>query len=99
MEEKEARNAILLFMVLFKNVHMTNCRSETKSIFGMFLLKSPVFVAGVALAFLAHVLSMYLPWGQKILRTQPVSASYVGADLFPRCHHSRRDRTAQMVVE
>ena len=31
--ETSARNALLLLMVLFENVHIANCRSETKSLF------------------------------------------------------------------
>jgi P-type Ca2+ transporter type 2C len=31
--ETEARNVLLLLMVLFENFHIGNCRSETKSAF------------------------------------------------------------------
>jgi P-type Ca2+ transporter type 2C len=67
-----ARNVLLLLMVLFENVHMFNCRSETKSAFKIPLMQNPVFLFGVLGAFLIHVLSMYLPIGQLILKTQPV---------------------------
>ena len=49
-----ARNALLLLMVLFLNVHLLNCRSETRSAFAVTLRQSPVLVgrggrrAGVA---------------------------------------------------
>lgn len=73
--ESSARNALLLLMVLFENVHIANCRSETKSTFSMSIFRSPILIYGVIGAFLIHVLSMYLPLGQKFLRTEPVDFS------------------------
>ena len=73
--ENSARNALLLLMVLFENVHIANCRSETKSAFSMSVFRSPVLIFGVIGAFLIHVLSMYLPLGQKFLHTEPVNFS------------------------
>ena len=51
---------------------MFNCRSETKSAFKMPLMQNPVLLFGVLGAFLCHVLAMYLPMGQLMLKTQPV---------------------------
>ena len=73
--ESSARNALLLLMVLFENVHIADCRSETKSAFSMSVFRSPILICGVVIAFLIHVLSMYLPLGQKVLRTEPVDFS------------------------
>ncbi len=72
---ESCRNILLLLIVLFENVHMFNCRSETKSAFKIPLLQNPVLLFGVLGAFLIHVLAMYLPAGQLILKTQPVNAS------------------------
>lgn len=69
---ESARNILLLFIVLFVNIHMFNCRSETKSAFKTPLMQNPVLLFGVLGAFLSHVLAMYLPAGQMILKTQPV---------------------------
>jgi P-type Ca2+ transporter type 2C len=69
---ESARNVLLLLIVLFLNVHMFNCRSETKSAFKMPLMQNPVLLFGVLGAFLCHVLAMYLPMGQLMLKTQPV---------------------------
>ncbi|MBC8285232.1 MAG: HAD-IC family P-type ATPase [Nitrospinae bacterium] len=69
---ESARNGLLLYMVLFVNIHMFNCRSETKSAFKIPLMKNPVLLFGVLGAFLFHVLAMYLPMGQLVLKTQPV---------------------------
>ncbi len=73
--EYSARNALLLLMVLFENVHIADCRSETKSAFSISIFSSPILICGVIGAFLVHVLTMYLPLGQKVLRTEPVDFS------------------------
>ena len=71
--ETSARNGLLLLMVLFENVHIGNCRSETKSAFVMSPFRSPILIAGTAAAFLIHVAAVYSPMGQKLLSTEPVS--------------------------
>jgi magnesium-transporting ATPase (P-type) len=76
-----ARNAILLLMVLFENVHLGNCRSETRSAFTLSPLRSPFLMAGALLAFSIHLLSMYTPIGQKILSTQAINLE-TGLTLF-----------------
>jgi calcium-translocating P-type ATPase len=71
--EASARNAVLLLMVLFENVHVGNCRSETTSAFLLSPLRSPILLAGTAAAQLVHIAVLYLPLGQRVLRTEPVS--------------------------
>jgi magnesium-transporting ATPase (P-type) len=71
--EVDARNVLLLLMVLFENVHIGNCRSETKSAFALSPLRSKMLLLGALSAFLLHVVSMYLPWMQAVLATRPVS--------------------------
>ena len=39
---------LLMLMVLFENVHLFNCRSETRSAFAMSPLRSPPASAGVS---------------------------------------------------
>ena len=73
--EEAARNALLMLMVLFENVHLFNCRSETRSAFAMSPLKSPVLMIGMVAAFSIHVAMTYLPVGNLLLATQPVSVS------------------------
>ncbi len=68
-----ARNSTLLLFVLFENVHIGNCRSETKSAFGLSPLRSPILLVGVVTAFLVHLLAMQVPFGQRILGTGPVT--------------------------
>lgn len=71
-EEATARNSLLLLMVLFENVHLGNCRSETRSIFTMTPWKSPILLSGAAVAFLLHLGSMHVPFMQGILGTAPL---------------------------
>lgn len=73
MSEASARNALLLLMVLFQNVHIGNCRSETRSAFALSPLRSPILLAGAVTAFLVHLAAMHLPWTQRVLRLEPVS--------------------------
>jgi magnesium-transporting ATPase (P-type) len=71
--EPAARNALLLLMVLFENVHIFNCRSEVRSAFSRSPLKSPILMIGMLLAFSIHVSMLYLPFGNTLLGTEAVS--------------------------
>jgi magnesium-transporting ATPase (P-type) len=70
--EYSARNALLLLMVLFENVHIFNCRSETQSALSISPRKSPILMIGMVAAFLVHLTMLYAPWGQVFLGTEPV---------------------------
>lgn len=67
-----SQNVILLLLVLFENVHIGNCRSETRSAFAVSPLRSPYLLAGALTAFLVHVIAMYVPFLQSMLGTEPV---------------------------
>ena len=69
---EDARNLLLLAMVLFENFHVGNCRSETRSAFAFSPLRSPVLFFGTLGAFLVHIAGMYVPFLQEILITSPV---------------------------
>ncbi len=73
MEEYSARNLLFMMMVLLENVHVFNSRSETKSAFGLSPLRNPFLIGGVLLAQLLHISMLYLPLGQKVLSTEPVT--------------------------
>ncbi len=73
-EVEAARNALLLLMVLFENLHLLNCRSETASVFAQPLSHSPVLLAGALGALLVHVAMMYSPLGREVLRIAPLPA-------------------------
>jgi len=59
--------------VLFENVHIGNCRSETKSVLQLSPLRSPVLLGGTIIAFLVHVAAMHTAFGQLLLDAEPVS--------------------------
>ncbi len=69
---EDARNLLLLSMVLFENFHVGNCRSETRSAFALSPLRSPVLFFGTLGAFLVHIAGMYVPFLQDMLATKPV---------------------------
>ncbi|MEF8870751.1 MAG: HAD-IC family P-type ATPase [Haloarculaceae archaeon] len=73
LTEPAVRNQVLLLFVLFEIVNIGNARSETQSIFTLSPFRSPILLAGTALAFLVHVGAMYLPPAQLVLGTEPVS--------------------------
>jgi magnesium-transporting ATPase (P-type) len=70
----DARNLLLLTMVLFENFHVGNCRSETRSAFALSPFRSPTLFFGTLAAFLIHVLGMHLEFLQDILQTRPLEA-------------------------
>jgi magnesium-transporting ATPase (P-type) len=71
--EVAARNGLLLLMVLFENIHIGNCRSETKSALRLSPLRTPILLIGAIVAFLVHVGAMHLPLARAVLQTEPVS--------------------------
>lgn len=60
-------------MVLFENVHIGNCRSETKSALRLSPFRSPVLLSGALIALLLHFGTLFVPLGQKVLQVEPVS--------------------------
>ena len=73
-----ARNITLLLMVLFENVHVFNSRTETYSIFKIEHSKNKFLWISVIIAQGVHILSMYNPFMQSVLKVQPVSLSMWG---------------------
>jgi magnesium-transporting ATPase (P-type) len=70
----EARNALLLLMVLMQNVDAINARSETISVLRLPLHNNPVLMAGISVALGLHVIAMYVPWLQGVLAVSPPSS-------------------------
>jgi magnesium-transporting ATPase (P-type) len=71
--EFEARNALLLLMVLFENVHVFNCRSENRSALRTPFAANRFLFLAVAAAQGVHIVAMYVPGLRHILDIQPVS--------------------------
>ena len=70
---EEARNSTLLLMVLFENIHVFNCRSETRSLFSVNPFKNRILVFGTISAQLLHIGAMYIPGLSDVLGISPVS--------------------------
>jgi P-type Ca2+ transporter type 2C len=73
VEENEARTNIFTLLVLMQFYHVFNCRSEYSSAFRVPLRNNWILIAGTATAFVVHLLAMYTPWMQALLRTNPIS--------------------------
>ncbi len=71
--ENAARNGILLLMVLFENIHIGNCRSETKSALVLSPFRSPILLTATLLALAIHLGVMWTPLGKTVLRVEPMS--------------------------
>ena len=70
--EDQARNVLLLLMVLFENVQVFNCRSETRSGFRVPLNANWLIVGAVVFSQGVHILAMHLPVFAEVLEVQPV---------------------------
>lgn len=71
-ETFDARNLLLLLMVLFENVHAFNVRSETRSVLRIPLGANWLLVGAVVAAQGIHILSMFIPGWNGILEIAPV---------------------------
>ena len=76
---EEARNSVLLLMVLFENVQVFNSRSETRSIFRQPFFSNPILLLGTLAAQGIHILALYSPLMQEVLGVSPVSLQHWGA--------------------
>lgn len=76
--EGEARNLVLLLMVLFQLVHIGNCRSETRPASSLPPQRNPLLVLGTLTALGAHMAALRLPALQRFLGTAPVGLEMLG---------------------
>ena len=63
-------------MVLFENVHIGNCRSETRSAFALSPLRNPLLLVGTIAAQLIHIGAMHAPGISTVLGASPVSLEH-----------------------
>ena len=73
---EEARNSVLLLMVLFENVQAFNSRSERLSVFRHAPLRNKFLLFGTIAAQLVHIGAMYTPGLREVLGVHPVSAAH-----------------------
>ena len=69
----EARNLVLLLMVLFENAHALNARSERQSLFRLRLDANWFLLAAVVGAQGLHIAALFPPGLSDILRAQPIA--------------------------
>ncbi len=98
-EVVSARNALLLLMVLFENIHIGNCRSETKSALVLSPLRSPILLAGTITAFLIHLAAMHTPFGQMLLEAEPIAPKNWGISVPLGAYDLSGDGAAQVELE
>ena len=68
----DARNLVLLLMVLFENAHDLNARSERQSILCIPLLANWYLLLAVVGAQAVHIASMFIPGLAQVLGTKPI---------------------------
>jgi P-type Ca2+ transporter type 2C len=73
LSEFEARNYLLLLMVLFENAHVMNCRSETESVFRVPPSRNWLLIAAIVVAQVVHLAAMFVPGLREVLDVEPVS--------------------------
>jgi len=81
LDEFQARNLVLLQMVLFENIHTFSCRSERRSAFQMPLAANRLLIFAVVAAHGVHIAAMYTPGLRDVLAVEPVSPALWGGGL------------------
>lgn len=71
--EESARNLTLLFLVSYSNLHVLNCRSETRSAFSIPIRANRLLIAGIVAAQAVHIAAMHIPLMQDVLGLRPVA--------------------------
>lgn len=72
-DETQARNLVLLLVVLFENFECLNARSERHSIFRQSFRSNPLLILGILAAQGLHIAAMYTPGLSEALHISPVS--------------------------
>lgn len=72
---EQARNALLLLMVLLQNVDAFNARSEDRAVLRLPLRYNRPLVAGVSAALLVHLAAMQWPLLQRVLHIEPLTVA------------------------
>jgi magnesium-transporting ATPase (P-type) len=68
----DARNLVLLLMVLFENAHALNARSKRQSILRIPLSANWFLLLAVVGAQAVHIASMFIPGLAQVLGTKPI---------------------------
>ncbi len=80
---EEARNLLILLVVMLENFHTLNCRSEYKSFFSIPIFSNIYLILGIVAAQAIHIAAMYTPFFQEALGIAPVSLNaWIGVTLL-----------------
>ena len=77
MEASHARAYVLALMVFIQNIHVINCRSETKGIFRMNFRENKFVLFTIAFSILLQILVMEIPALSIFLQTYSVPVSHL----------------------
>jgi len=72
MEVSLARGYIMALMVFIQNIHVFNCRSESKSAFSVPIKNNPLIVGGVVASIVLQLIVMEVPFMSNFLQTTSV---------------------------
>ncbi|MPZ59202.1 MAG: HAD-IC family P-type ATPase [Rhizobiales bacterium] len=72
-DEFEARNVLLFLMVMFENMHVFNCRSETHSAFRLPLSNNWPLIVAVLGAQAVHIGAAFVPGIRDVLQIEPIT--------------------------
>ena len=79
MDVIQARGYIMALMVFIQNIHVFNCRSESKSAYSVPLKNNPLVVGGVVVSILLQVLVMEVPFLSQFLQTSSIPVIHLVA--------------------
>ena len=82
MDVSEARGYIMALMVFIQNIHVFNCRSETKSAFTVSLRNNPIIGFTIFGSILLQIIVMEVPVLSEYLKVKPISYSHMLALLI-----------------
>ena len=77
MDPEHARGYVLALMVFIQNLHVMNCRSETKSIFKNSFKKNPFVLFTIAGSILLQILVMEVPILSRFLETYNIDYAHL----------------------
>ena len=72
-----ARGYVLALMVFIQNIHVINCRSESKSIFENSFAKNPFILLTIVGSILLQILVMEVPFLSSFLQTKQIPYSHL----------------------
>ncbi len=77
LETTVARGYIMALMVFIQNIHVLNCRSETRSAFSVPLNSNWLILAGIVVSIILQFIIMEVPLLASFLQTAPISFEHL----------------------